>query len=509
MVTASFFDMLKELGPAGIINIVIIVTVFILALLVNFITIFKYKSISRCFESKKQTKTGIFSNELLNSIVQEYKLAAKNSLSEVNTQAIIEKSFNASMRLVRIAESFVKRSASILVILGLFGTFWGLTISVTKLIEIISSNIVNDVDINMNMLLQSLSGTASGMGFAFATSLIGIACNIVLTIVYIIASCEKSKESLMVTIEEYLDNTVAIVVSKDKETEYTMLNNILRETFVEFGSKIENSLVHTVEEFGEKLTNVVMDVSVSSQTLDNTVERFDKSLENFAGNMRSLSDFNTNMRNNIQMMDVNFIKVTEALQNSATIINENYMAVNKFSEQVKEVADQITTFNTDILTQIENILSKMDRTVSSVIKFAEDLKLNTDLSSTEMSKLQTSFLNSLHIFNQDLKASGDQIAEAVLRSLDTGNKQISLEVANNIKDALSEILLMLETFKENEKALAKTISVLPQQVMTYNRVVTGNIEGKLDDLKSSVDKIQPVSQTADDTSEDNKKRGKR
>jgi len=96
-----------------------------------------------------------------------------------------------------------------------------------------------------------------------------------------------------------------------------------------------------------------------------------------------------------------------------------------------------------------------------------------------------------------------------LRSLDTGNKQISLEVANNIKDALSEILLMLETFKENEKALAKTISVLPQQVMTYNRVVTGNIEGKLDDLKSSVDKIQPVSQTADDTSEDNKKRGKR
>ena len=77
MINVSFMDMLREIGTSGIIIIAIIIFVFIVALLTNFITILRYKSISSCFDNKKQTKTGIFSNELLNSIVQEYKIAAK------------------------------------------------------------------------------------------------------------------------------------------------------------------------------------------------------------------------------------------------------------------------------------------------------------------------------------------------------------------------------------------------------------------------------------------------
>ena len=64
-----------------------------------------------------------------------------------------------------------------------------------------------------------------------------------------------------------------------------------------------------MEDFGQKLTTVVMDVNVSSQTLDATVDKFDSSLANFASNMKDLNEFNINMRNNIERMDVNFIKV--------------------------------------------------------------------------------------------------------------------------------------------------------------------------------------------------------
>ena len=501
MIKVSLLDMIKEIGTAGIIIIALIIFVFILALITNFITILRYKSIANCFDSKKQTKAGIFNNELLNSIVQEYKLAAKNSLSEVNTQAIIEKSFNENMKPMAIAESFVKRSPAILVILGLFGTFWGLTVSVTKLIEIITSNIINDAAVNMNQLLESLSGTASGMGVAFATSLFGIGFNIILTVVFIVASCEKTRESLMVTIEEYLDNTVSIVVSKDKETEYTMLNNILKETFVEFGTKIENSMTKTVEDFGERLTNVVMDVSVSSQTLDNTVERFDNSLANFAGNMRSLSEFNTNMRNNIQLMDVNFIKVTEALHQSASVISKNYSSMSDFSEKVTVVADQITSFNTDVLSQIDSIVGNLDRTVSFINKLSNDLKSNTDTSSAELQKIQDNFIHSLHTFNQDLKASGTHLADAVTLALRDGNKQMSTEVVNNVQGALSNVMAAMETFKENEKSLAKTIALLPQQVMTYNQVATGNIDGKLDEIKGSIEKFEQVHKSSSDQEE--------
>jgi methyl-accepting chemotaxis protein len=511
MINVSFMDMLREIGTSGIIIIAIIIFVFIVALLTNFITILRYKSISSCFDNKKQTKTGIFSNELLNSIVQEYKIAAKNSLSEVNTQAIIEKSFNENMKLMAIAESFVKKSPAILVILGLFGTFWGLTASVTKLIEIITSNIINDVEVNMGQLLESLSGTASGMGVAFSTSLFGIAFNILLTVIFIFASCEDARVSLMVIIEEYLDNTVSIVISKDKQTEYTMLNNILRETFVEFGAKIQESMTKTVEDFGEKLTHVVMDVSLSSQTLDNTVERFDKSLENFAVNMRSLSDFNTNMRNNIQLMDVNFIRVTEALNESASVITENYLTIKEFSDKVKVIADQITAFNTDIVSQIESVVDQMEHTVSFVGKLSEELKSNTDTSSCELRKIQENFIESLHTFNQDLKESGAQLAQAITDALGVGIGRMSEDVANRIDTALKGVMNSLENFEENEKSLAKTIALLPQQVMAYNKVASDQMQEKLDELVNTVGKIEKTQTIAVSEQEEampKKKRGR-
>ena len=315
----------------------------------------------------------------------------------------------------------------------------------------------------------------------------------------------------MVIIEEYLDNTVSIVISKDKQTEYTMLNNILRETFVEFGAKIQESMTKTVEDFGEKLTHVVMDVSLSSQTLDNTVERFDKSLENFAVNMRSLSDFNTNMRNNIQLMDVNFIRVTEALNESASVITENYLTIKEFSDKVKVIADQITAFNTDIVSQIESVVDQMEHTVSFVGKLSEELKSNTDTSSCELRKIQENFIESLHTFNQDLKESGAQLAQAITDAVGVGIGRMSEDVANRIDTALKGVMNSLENFEENEKSLAKTIALLPQQVMAYNKVASDQMQEKLDELVNTVGKIEKTQTIAVSEQEEampKKKRGR-
>ena len=105
------------------------------------------------------------------------------------------------------------------------------------------------------------------MAVAFITSLVGVGCSILLTIIFIIVNAEEARETLMVNIEEYLDNTVSVVIAKDKETEYTMLNRILKQTFLEFGERIEKTLKETVEAYGEKLTHVVLDVELSSKTL--------------------------------------------------------------------------------------------------------------------------------------------------------------------------------------------------------------------------------------------------
>ncbi|NLO40433.1 MAG: hypothetical protein GX115_13315, partial [Ruminiclostridium sp.] len=325
----NLYEQVQGFGMAIILTTFII---FIISFIANLVIRKKYAVILDDLLNWHRKKEGAFHCDILNKIVEDYKSTAQGSYSEVNTQAIIEKNFNLRLRGLALGERFIKNTNTLMITLGLFGTFVGLTAAVGELAGIFKNMDMIELIQNAGIeeLLQRLISSLQGMSVAFTTSLVGVGCSIILTILMTIVNAQEVRENLMIHIEEYLDNSVAVVVSQDKETEYTMMNNILRTTFTEFGEKIQQSLQKTVENFGEKLTNVVMDVNVSSQTLDATVEKFDKSLANFAFGMKDLNEFNMNMRNNIERMDVNFIKVTESLTQASNIVVENYRSIEGF-----------------------------------------------------------------------------------------------------------------------------------------------------------------------------------
>jgi len=43
-----------------------------------------------------------------------------------------------------------------------------------------------------------------------------------------------------------------------------------------------------------------MEVDITSKTLDNTVDKFDRVLQNFAENIKEFKEFNDNLKNNIE-----------------------------------------------------------------------------------------------------------------------------------------------------------------------------------------------------------------
>ena len=238
-----------------------------------------------------------------------------------------------------------------MITLGLLGTFIGLTISVSELVNVLLQDI-GSASLDWNEILVRLAAAAKGMGAAFTTSLVGLFGSVILNFALIAIDCEEQKRSLMIDVEEYLDNNVAVLIAKDKETEYTMMNRILKDTFVEFGSKIEMTLKDTVDSFADKLTNVVMDVSVSSQALDTTVERFDSAISTLAVAMKDMSDFNVNLKENVDKMDVSFIKMSESLSDSANLIMKNYDAIRSFAEDVKSAAGQMAVSNKETLEEL-------------------------------------------------------------------------------------------------------------------------------------------------------------
>lgn len=474
-------DMLANLNEVGLAIVFLTLAVFVFSFVVNFAVRRSYTKMQDDLENDENQKSEKFKTELLNKIVESYKNTALVNYNEVNTQAIIENWFNARLRVLLVSERFVKHTVSILITLGLLGTFLGLTLSVSQLARVFDD--IKDANSFSKDLISLLIPSVYGMAVAFITSLVGIACSLVFSVATTIYSAEEARESLMVRLEEYLDNTVSLSIAKDKETEYTIMNKILRETFVEFGEKIENTLRNTVETFGDKLSRVVMEVNLSSKVLDSTVEKFDQSLQNFAGNIKDFTEFNNNLRNNIEKMDVSFIKVTEALADTSKVVVENYNGIENFTKDIRHAAEEITDYNKRVVEDIGSLVGEVKTTVSSIKELGEVIRNDLVSRTEDIKEYQDKFNNLMQKLSDEISLLGKNTAEAFSASLDESGKTVAQKVVQSMQDVMKEILEILDDFKENEKMLAKTIVMLPDQVLTYNETASAQVGKQLDEVK--------------------------
>lgn len=315
-----------------------IMAIFVISLFIMLRVRGRYRRLSRDLSGLNGRKDGKCKQQVLNSIIDEYKTVSVTSKAAVNTQAIIEKYFSTKLKSLGFGERFVKSSVSLMVILGLLGTFYGLTLSVGKLVELLTVSGNTDMLTSMESIIESLISAVRGMSVAFMTSLTGIACSIVLTIFGIIFNVEEARQALLVQIEEYLDNTVELELAKYKESELSLMHKALVSSLAEFTGKMEGVLRATVTDFGEKLALTSSSIETSSKSLEGTIAKFDESIATFRDNTRDFSEFNYNLRSNIERMDVSFSNLSESLQDTAKLVSANQRVMNEFCEAVQLVA---------------------------------------------------------------------------------------------------------------------------------------------------------------------------
>ena len=244
-----------------------------------------------------------FRGALLRNVVSDFETAwvAQKGI-DINTQAIIENTFNARMKAAIVQESCSTHSVSVMIVLGLLGTFIGLTISVQSLVLLFQGYDVTEL---LSSVESGLLSSLTGMSAAFSTSLFGIACSVVITIMNVFMNPRQSRENLMISIEEYLDNTVSARLRAASGDGYEKMNDALRSTFIDFGERI--------------------------------AERFDRSLLAMRNDVRGIEEVNNNLRNTIEHMDVSFVRIADAIKASTRHIDDNYQALSALSERFEEV----------------------------------------------------------------------------------------------------------------------------------------------------------------------------
>jgi MotA/TolQ/ExbB proton channel family len=282
----SFLGSLSLVGTSG--GTIIGTTLFVLFLSIglNLYIRARYASLERDIDEHKRADIP-FDNRVLNRILEDARDARLRHGREANVQAIIEHQIQSELGGLLLGERFVRASVGLVIILGLLGTFTGLTLSVGQLVSMIAEDPARGIDV-MDVVTVGLTRALSGMSVAFSASLFGIGSAIVLTFFGIISNVTDKRTAVMVAIEAHLERALAPLEGHASGAA---------------ASSESEHLAHVVNDFGNAVAG-----------LESAIMQFNAALQSFAGTTRDFKEFNLHLKDNVQRMSLSFADVSETVR---------------------------------------------------------------------------------------------------------------------------------------------------------------------------------------------------
>jgi methyl-accepting chemotaxis protein len=304
--------LLSTLPVSGKFIIAIILFLFIIAFGLLVILKNRYSSLCKDVNLLFKNADGYTSsnNPTIKAAIIRYKMGYHESGADINTPAIVDSAMESVLKGSSLMERFLKNVVSLLITLGLLGTFIGLTMAVGDLASMFGNGDTADVLATLEIVGSGLLSALSGMGVAFTTSLIGIGCSIIFTVANIIISPMQEKEKFTVLLEDYLDNYLAPQLKKHRPDDNAAIMAALDDALSRHSATISESL--------KSSSQMLHDTAI---WLNDVMKKFATTCDSFNGNVRDFSEFNHNLRNNIERMDVNFIRLVEAMRENSDKID--------------------------------------------------------------------------------------------------------------------------------------------------------------------------------------------
>ena len=299
-------NVLASMPASGIIVIAAIAILFVLAVLLLFYTWGRYKGLAGMVKGGLDRDNG-FLRFTVNDFADAYKKYGQN----VNTPAIISNAVSTKLSGLLLCERFLANAVSLFVTLGLFGTFLGLSHSVSSLTELISYSNTSEWLSVLDSVGGGLMSALSGMGVAFYTSLVGVACSIVLTLLRSIFSPQAERETFEARLELWLYHTVAPTLPTERAKDE---------------SEMVQQMVHAMDSASQTmeraLQNATGDLKTAIDSSRAPIVAFNKTVDSFNGGVRDFSEFNYNLRGTVERLDVTVRDLVSGLREVSRILEK-------------------------------------------------------------------------------------------------------------------------------------------------------------------------------------------
>lgn len=237
----------------------------------------------------------VFASHLLARVVRDVRAAHGRQREGIEVQALIEHALHAECAGSLVAERFIKASSGLAIVLGLVGTFYGLTLSIGKLAALMSGDAAS-VTAATESLTRGLTEALTGMSVAFSTSLVGILSAIGLTLLGVFYGVADRRNALLVQIETFVQNRL-----------------LPSWRAASAAPGMEHAGDQSVGQ-NQSLAPMLARFEHSVAQLHGTVEQFQTALNAFAVSTRDFREFNHHLKDNVQRMSLSFADFSEALK---------------------------------------------------------------------------------------------------------------------------------------------------------------------------------------------------
>ena len=271
-----------------------------------------------------------------------------HNLDQLNTNAVIEGAYSQErfyflgMSLgCDSVDNLCRILPNLLLSFGLLGTFLGITFNLASLSQTITQVDINDV----RNLVEELDKPLQGMGVAFTTSLIAIACSSLLTVLNLLWNTNIVKASLLSYIEDYIDN---IYLPKLQPV------SSLEEAINQFSQNFDGMLHQLGSTIEESMTKAFVKIGKSADTFEQAANVIDNS--RFPEKLNSAT-------NNLAIAQNQFSQSSLVLQKSTQAFEHNLDSMQKLTKKFLELNQQVNNISQQYahlvnLNQEKNIIEK-------------------------------------------------------------------------------------------------------------------------------------------------------
>lgn len=306
------YYILKEMPQEGAVVILVICALFAAALTTMFMLYFRYRRMSR-----NLTLGDWEEDDFLRSVTEEFSAAYRDNGNMTNTPGIISVVMGKRLHRMLFWERFLNNAVSLFVTLGLFGTFLGLSLSVSSLTKLISFSNTSEWLRVLDSVGGGLMSALSGMGVAFYTSLVGAGCSIILTLLRTIFNPQSQREKLSSELELWLDHTLAPTLpGPEKKDDAALVHQM-----IEGLNKAADSMEKTLNDTSTAMEKTLND---NSATLQKTIEAskpylvaFHQTVDKFNNGVRDFGEIDYNLRGTIERLDVAARDLVSAVRQTA------------------------------------------------------------------------------------------------------------------------------------------------------------------------------------------------